>query len=63
MSEPGEPPPEDPAEDLTVGAWVDLDQDRSSMDTPDPTDVILEPSAAKAPGLWDRIMATLRGRS
>ncbi len=33
------------------------------MDTPDPTDVILEPSAAKAPGLWDRIMATLRGRS
>jgi hypothetical protein len=62
MSEPGELPPEEAADDITVGAWADLDQDRSSQDQPDRDDVILEPSAAP-PGLWARIVAALRGGS
>jgi hypothetical protein len=60
MSESEElPPPEEPADDVTVGAWADLDQDRSSEGEPDRDDVLLEPTAK--PGLWARITAALRG--
>jgi hypothetical protein len=62
MSEPGDQPPEQAAGDVTVGAWADLDQDRSSQDQPDRSDVVLEPTA-EPPSLWARIIAALRGRS
>jgi hypothetical protein len=63
MSEPGEQPPGKAADDITVGAWADLDQDRSSQDgEPDRDDVVFEP-AVKPPSLWARIMAALRGGS
>jgi hypothetical protein len=61
MSEPGELPPEEAADDVTVGAWPDLDQDRSSEGEPDRDDVLLEPTAK--PSLWARITAALRGGS
>jgi hypothetical protein len=63
MSEPGEQRPEEAAGDITVGAWADLDQDRSSQDgEPDRDDVLLEP-AARPPSLWARVVAALRGGS
>ncbi len=62
MSEPEEQPPEEAADDITVGAWADLDQDRSSQDQPDRDDVLLEP-AVEPPSLWARLVAALRGGS
>ncbi|MGD1051244.1 MAG: hypothetical protein ABR947_09255 [Solirubrobacteraceae bacterium] len=63
MSEYEEPPPEHAEDDVTAGAWLDLDQDRSAEDgVPDTNDVIPEPAAPK-PSLWARITAALRGGS
>jgi hypothetical protein len=63
MSEYDAPPPEEGEDDVTVGAWLDLDQDRSSAEDVAPdTDVMPEPTAPK-PSLWARITAALRGGS
>jgi hypothetical protein len=62
MSEPEEPPPEQAADDVTVGAWADVDKDWSSQRAPESDDVVIE-STAKQPTLWARIMAGLRGGS
>jgi hypothetical protein len=59
MSEPVEPQPEQATDEVTVGAWADLDQDWSSQGAPDSDDVVIEPTA-EPPSLWARIMAALR---
>ena len=60
MSEPGDAPQEVPAEeaadDVTVGAWLDVDQPAEEQS------LVREPSEQQ-PGLWARIMRALRGGS
>jgi len=59
VSDPGEPPPEPPPEeagdDVTVGAWLDVD--------PPPQQQSIVPERSEQPGLWARIMGALRGGS
>jgi hypothetical protein len=60
VSEPGDVPQEVPAEqageEVTVGAWLDLDA------PPQERSLVGEPSEQQ-PGLWARIMRALRGGS
>ena len=60
VSEPGdapaEVPPEEAADDVTVGAWLDVDQ------PPEQQSLVREPPEQQ-PGLWARIMRALRGAS
>jgi len=60
VSEPGDAPPEVPADevadDVTVGAWLDLDPPAEEQS------LVCEPSEQQ-PGLWARIMRALRGAS
>ena len=60
VSEPGDAPPEVPADevgdDVTVGAWLDVDAPAEEQS------LVREPSE-RQPGLWARIMRALRGGS
>jgi hypothetical protein len=60
VTEPGDAPPEAPQEespdDVTVGAWLDVDP------PPEEQSLVREPSEQQ-PGLWARIVRALRGRS
>jgi hypothetical protein len=53
-----EPPPEEAADDVTVGAWLDTDAPAGEQPTVAP-----EPSQTQRPGLFARIMRALRGGS
>ena len=58
MSEPEDPKPEEAADDVTVGAW--LDDGETAESQPAGADAIPEPTGQQ-PGLWARLMRTLRG--
>jgi hypothetical protein len=50
-----EPPPEEAADDVTVGAWLDVDAPAPEQS------VVPESSQTQKPGLFARIMGALRG--
>ena len=60
VSEPGDAPPEvsadEVADDVTVGAWLDVDPPAEEQS------LVREPSEQQ-PGLWARIVRALRGAS
>jgi hypothetical protein len=49
-------PPEEAPDDVTVGAWLDVD-----APAPEQSTVMPEPSQTQQPGLFARIMRALRG--
>jgi hypothetical protein len=51
-----EPPPEEAADEVTVGAWLDVDAPASEQPS-----LVPEPSQTQKPGLCARIMRALRG--
>jgi len=59
VTEPGQGPPEEAADDVTVGAWLDIEPPSSQEPSlvPEPS----EPS--ERPGLWARVVRALRGAS
>jgi hypothetical protein len=52
-----EQPPEQAADDVTVGAWLDTDPPAAV----DPTSVVREP--VETPGLWARLKRALSAKS
>jgi hypothetical protein len=53
-----EPPPEEAADDVTVGAWLDVDSP-----APEQPSLVPESSQTQKRGLCARIMRALRGGS
>ena len=53
-----EQPPEEAAGDVTVGAWLDVDEP-----TPERPSIVPEPAQERRPGICARIMRALRGGS
>ena len=51
-----ERPPEEAADDVTVGSWLDLEH----APIEEPPSVVREP--VPTPGLWERIKRALRAR-
>jgi hypothetical protein len=53
-----EQPPEEAADEVTVGAWLDVDEP-----TPERPSIVPEPSQTQKPGICARIVRALRGGS
>jgi hypothetical protein len=63
VSESDQSEPSEAADDVTVGAWADVDEtpDPQPLDSDPPwPDVIFDPAPA-SPSLWARLMRALRG--